>query len=73
MAAAREVLDEQVSIRLTRRDLARLEALSNRIAIASRNAIARKALQMGVTILEKNPGLLVEGTAPRRKESRWRR
>ena len=53
--ADRQKLDGQLTIRMSRRDLARLDGLGKRITIASRNAIARVALQLGISILEKEP------------------
>ena len=48
-------LREQVAIRLTKRDLARLVALVKKIRILSRNAVAREALRIGLAELEKQP------------------
>ena len=55
----KETLTQQITIRLASRDLARLEALSKRVPIASRNAIARSALQIGIASLEENPRRLI--------------
>ncbi len=51
----RETLEEQLSIRLSSRDLARLEAVAKRFPMATRNAVARTALQVGMEELEKKP------------------
>jgi hypothetical protein len=44
-----------VGVRLTREDADRLGALQARIRIASRHAIAREALRIGLDVLEKDP------------------
>lgn len=54
-----EILKEQLTIRLTRRDVRRLKTLKKRIPIASRNAIAREALRLGIDALERDPSHLV--------------
>jgi hypothetical protein len=51
----REALQEQLSLRVSRRDLNRLRGLKERIPIASRNAIARTALRLGIRALEQDP------------------
>lgn len=48
-----------VAIRVLEEDAARLDALAERLPIASRHAIAREALRLGMTLLEKDPGQLV--------------
>jgi hypothetical protein len=52
-------LSEQLTLRLTRRDLSRLKTLRKRIPIASHNAIAREALRLGIEALERDPGHLL--------------
>jgi hypothetical protein len=52
-------LKKQVAIRLTQSDLDRLEALAKRVPIASRNAVARAALRLGLDVLEADPTRLV--------------
>jgi predicted DNA-binding protein len=61
-----ERLSHQVAIRLSDEDLGRLDALGERVPIASRNAIARAALRIGLDALEENPGRLVEAPLPKR-------
>lgn len=51
-------LDRQVAIRLSEEDMQRLDALAEIIPIASRNAIARAALRIGLAALEKDPTAL---------------
>jgi len=63
----RATLDEQLTIRISGRDLARLESLGKRITIASRNSIARAALQLGISILEKEPERILQQSARGRK------
>ncbi len=50
-----ETLNEQLTLRLTRRDVRRLKTLKKRIPIASHNAIAREALRLGIDALERDP------------------
>jgi hypothetical protein len=48
-------LREQLTLRLSRRDVRRLKTLKKRIPIASNNAIAREALRLGLEALERDP------------------
>jgi predicted DNA-binding protein len=57
--ASDDRLSRQVAIRLSEEDLDRLEALAERIPIATRNAIARAALRIGLDALEKDPAQLL--------------
>ena len=50
-----DALKEQLTLRLTRRDVRRLKTLKKRIPIASHNAIAREALRLGIDALERDP------------------
>jgi predicted DNA-binding protein len=61
------MLDKQVAIRLDQSDVQRLQALTKRIRVLSRNAVAREALRIGLSELEREPArILREGTkAPR--------
>lgn len=70
--ADREPLDCQLPLRVTRTELDRLDALAKRITVASRNAVARKALQLGVAVLEKHPEQIVGAAVkrPRRRAGR---
>lgn len=67
---AEEKVDQQIAIRLTSADLERLEALAEKIPIASRNAIARVALRIGLEALEKDPTLLFAGAKKPRARRR---
>jgi hypothetical protein len=51
-------LARQVAIRLSDDDMNRLDALTESISIASRNAIARAALRIGLAALEADPSQL---------------
>jgi len=52
---SRETLAEQLTIRLSSRDLARLKVVASHFPMASLNAVARTALQVGMEELEKKP------------------
>lgn len=52
-------LSEQLTLRLTARDISRLKTLRKRIPIASHNAIAREAFRLGIEALERDPGNLL--------------
>lgn len=60
-------LEKQIAIRLSDEDVERLEALTKRIPIASRNAIARAALRIGMAAIEDDPAQLLSPDAPLRK------
>jgi len=62
-----DILSRQIAIRLDETDISRLDALAERIPIASHNAIARAALRIGLEQLEKDPTLLFADKKPRRK------
>ena len=47
--------DIVISVRLLRADISRLEAMVKRMPFAKRAAVAREALLLGLTILEKDP------------------
>jgi hypothetical protein len=49
-------LTDLISIRLAPEDTAALDALASTIAVASRRAIARAALRIGIAELQKEPG-----------------
>jgi predicted DNA-binding protein len=57
--ASDDRLSRQVAIRLSEEDMERLEGLVERIPIATRNAIARAALRIGLDALEKDPNQLL--------------
>lgn len=58
-------LARQVAIRLSDEDMQRLDALSDAIPIASRNAIARAALRIGLASLEADPSQLFAVKKPK--------
>lgn len=66
MAKSDDKLDHQIAMRVSEEDVARLAALSERIPIATKNAIARTALRIGLDALEENPGRIVEVAPPKR-------
>ena len=57
-------LEKQIAIRLSEEDVDRLDALTKRFPIASRNAIARAALRLGMAAIEKDPMQLLSSDAP---------
>jgi hypothetical protein len=62
-----ETFSRQVAIRLTKEDVQRLDRLTARVRIASRNAVARAALRIGLDVLEEKPARIMgEGPPPRR-------
>lgn len=66
-----ERLERQIAIRLSEEDLQRLDKLAERIPIASRNAIARAALRIGLAVIEENPARAL--AAPSEPKARARR
>ena len=66
MAKTDDTLPNQVAIRLSDEDLKRLDALAARISIASRNAVARAAMRIGLGLLEKDPARIIEAPPPKR-------
>jgi hypothetical protein len=61
------MLDKQVAIRLAQSDLRRLQAVTKKIRVLSRNAVAREALRIGLSELERKPALILrEGRTSRR-------
>ncbi|MBI2945181.1 MAG: hypothetical protein HYY25_13380 [Candidatus Wallbacteria bacterium] len=61
-ATARGGLTEVIHFRVAPEDLARLDALSERIPVASRNTITRAALRLGITALEEDPARFLQAT-----------
>ena len=57
-------LARQMALRLSDEDMKRLDALADSIPIASRNAIAREALRIGLATLEADWGDSTEVPAP---------
>lgn len=68
-AAATKSFRAIVAIRILQEDAERLDALAERLPVASRHAIAREALRIGMAVLEEDPTQLVKGAtkAPRRR------
>ena len=60
-------LSAALFLRISAEDERRLDALAERIPIASKNAIAREAMRLGLSLLEEDPARLV---APRKNSSR---
>lgn len=60
-----ENLSVQLGIRVTPTDANRLTALADRFPLATRNAIARAALAIGLEAIEENP-LILLGEAPKK-------
>jgi hypothetical protein len=63
---------EMIAIRVSTEDADRLDALAERLPVASRHAIAREALRIGFAVLEKDPTRLVRDTVglPTKRRSR---
>ena len=66
-------LSEALYLRVSGEDVERLDALVERIPIASRNAIARAAMRMGMELLEQDPSRVLASPLPKRGGSRRRR
>lgn len=60
-------LSEMLGVRVSADDLARLDALAERLPIGTRHAIARFALRIGLDAIERDPGILLGGTMKGRK------
>lgn len=52
-------LTEALYIRVAPGDIARLDELAARIPIASRNAIARQAMRIGMTAIDRDPAVVL--------------
>ena len=63
-------LSRQIAIRLSDDDMTRLDVLAESIPIASRNAIARAALRIGMAALEADPSQLF--SSPKKAKTRRR-
>lgn len=68
--APRETLRRQLAIRLTEEDVRRLDALVGIVPVATKNALAREALRLGMGLLEKNPRHLLRPKRSRRSKGR---
>ena len=60
-------LSEMLGVRVSADDVARLDALAERLPIGSRHAIARFALRLGLDAIERDPGVLLGAAAKGRK------
>lgn len=65
-------LEHALSIRVSAADVGRLDAITVRIPVATRHAIARAALRIGLAALERDPALIVEQPLARRGGARPR-
>jgi len=65
--AEKEGLSEMLGVRVSADDLARLDALAERLPIGTRHAIARFALRIGLDAIERDPGVLLGGAVKGRK------
>jgi hypothetical protein len=66
-AKDKEGLSEMLGVRVSADDLARLDALAERLPIGTRHAIARFALRIGLDEIERNPTVLLGGAVKGRK------
>jgi hypothetical protein len=60
-------LSEMLGVRVSADDLARLDALAERLPIGTRHAIARFALRIGLHAIERDPAILLGGAVKGRK------
>jgi hypothetical protein len=68
-----EKLDRALSIRVNADDVERLDALARRISVATRHAVARAALRLGMDALEEDPTLIISKPVAKRGGARARR
>ena len=66
-----EPLDRALNVRVTAEDVARLDALAERISVVSKNGLARAAMRLGLDILEADPARILGGP-PKSKRKRGR-
>jgi hypothetical protein len=69
MAKATKGKDEgaMLGLRLDAEDVARLDALTERMLVGSRHALARAALRLGLDAIERNPTVLLGDAVKGRK------
>lgn len=67
-----EKLTEALYVRVAPGDIERLDALSERIAVVSKNAIARAAMRLGLSILENDPSKILGTVLRKRSRTRAR-
>ena len=71
--AAKKTKDDggaMLGIRIDAEDVARLDALTERMLLGSRHALARAALRLGLDAIERDPTVLVGGSKGRKAPSR---
>jgi hypothetical protein len=61
-----------VLLRCSGEDMERLDALVQRIPMATRSGLAREAMRVGLDVLEEEPARLITGTGRRQPPSRLR-
>jgi hypothetical protein len=66
-AKEKETLGQMLGVRVSSDDLARLDALVERLPIGSRHAIARFALRVGLDVIERDPSVLLGSAVKGRK------
>jgi hypothetical protein len=59
-----------LGIRIDAEDVARLDALTERMLLGSRHALARAALRLGLDAIERDPTVLVGGAKGRKAPTR---
>lgn len=63
-------LSKALFLRVGPEDIDRLDALSARLPVVSKNAIARTAMRLGMAILEEDPTRVLDVPSPRRGRRR---
>jgi hypothetical protein len=59
-------LTKALFLRVSEEDVDRLDALAQRIPVATKNALARTAMRLGLELLEKDPARVIAEPLPRR-------
>lgn len=54
-----ETLTEMLGIRVAKSDLDRLDAIAEKLPVASRHAFARVCMRIGLDAVERDPGILL--------------
>jgi len=65
-AKEKEPLSEMLGVRVSADDLARIDAITERMPVGTRHSIARVALRIGLDAIEREPTILL-GKASRRR------
>lgn len=63
----KEALSEMLGVRVSADDLARLDALAERLPIGTRHSIARFAFRIGLDAIERDPAILLGTSVKGRK------